>query len=185
MTVKAQIRTYGDPVLRQKAVPVREVDRDIRRLVDDLLETMYAHQGLGLAAEQIGRTEAVCVVDVPPSADTDSNGQRENPHVPMPLVLINPEILETAPEKVATEEGCLSFPGIYVPIERPAWVRLRALDRQGASRELTLRGLAARAALHEIDHLGGVLIVDRVSPLKRIALTGRLMRMKREARAAR
>lgn len=148
-----------------------------------MLETMYAEEGVGLAAEQVGRTESVCVVDVPAAADKDEKGERLNPDVPMPLVLINPKIVEASDETATAEEGCLSFPGIYAPIARPAGVRVRFLDRDGKQREYPLKGLVGRAVQHEMDHLAGVLIVDRMSPVKKIALSGRLKRLRKDTQA--
>ncbi len=178
------IRIYGDDVLREPATPVAEVNADIRALVKSMIETMRAENGVGLAAEQVGRTEAVCVVEVPAEYDTDEQGNRLNPDVKMPLVLINPEILESSDEKDVMEEGCLSFPGIYAPVKRPVEVTVRYLDTDGVSRELRLRRFVARAAQHEMDHLNGVLLVDRMSSVKRIALRGQLKRMKNETREA-
>jgi peptide deformylase len=180
--VKRRIHIYGDEVLRAKAQPVAEVNRRIRALAADMIEVMRAEKGVGLAAEQVGETLALCVLGVPPEYDRDETGARINPGVDMPAVLINPEILERSKEAEVADEGCLSFPGIYVPVARSVEIRLRYTDLDGRSQTRTFRKFVARVAQHEIDHLNGVLLVDRMSPLKRIALSGQLKRMKQETR---
>ena len=177
-----RIETYGASVLREKAKPVERVDDDVRRLVSDMLETMYAGNGLGLAAEQVGRTEAICVIDDSPSRDPeDPDKTGSDPQVDMPLVMINPVIEEMAGEHTA-EEGCLSFPDIFVPVPR-AWeviVRYRTPDDM----EQTIRahGLLSRAIQHEVDHLNGVLLVDQMSQIQKIAIAGKLKRLKKASR---
>lgn len=180
--MKLDIRTYGDEVLRRKSVPVAAVNEDIRALAKDMIQTMRAERGVGLAAEQVGHTESVCVVEVPAEYDADERGVRYNPDVPMPLVLVNPEIVEASPEKESGDEGCLSFPGIYAPVDRHAEVTVRFLNLDGKEQKLLLRKFVARAVQHEMDHLNGVLIVDRMSTIKRIALRGQLKRMQQETR---
>jgi peptide deformylase len=147
------IRVLGDPVLRQETTPIGTITADIRRLIDDMFETMYAARGIGLAAPQVGRTERVTVVDV-------------EKH---PLVLVNPEILESGGEKDKDEEGCLSIPDIYGDVERPTTIRFRAMDRDGNVYEREADGLLARCIQHEIDHLHGKLFIDYLSVLKRRA----------------
>ena len=177
-----EIRTYGDPALRKKAVDVERVTDETRALLDDLLAAMYADNGIGLAAEQIGRTEAVCVVDIPKEMDLTPEGEENNPGVNMPFVLINPEIIKASEKFESREEGCLSFPGIYVPVSRPIDIRVRFLDRRGKTCTIDTYGLLARAIQHEMDHLNGILLVDRMSQVKRIALSGRLKRLKKANR---
>jgi len=179
-----QLCTYGNPVLRKKAEPIQEINESVRALAGEMIAFMHAERGVGLAAEQIGRTEALCVIDIPPEADTDESGTRENPEIAMPLVLINPEITARSPERISCEEGCLSFPGLSATVERHHAVTVRFTELDGAARELTGKGLLARAVQHELDHLNGVLLVDRMSPVKRIAYAGRLKRMVRETKAA-
>lgn len=179
--MKLKIRTFGDPVLRCRAEPVAAVTDALRRLADDMLETMYAARGLGLAAQQVGETCALCVIDIPAAMDVDEEGgPRLNPDIALPLVLFNPEIRAESAEKVACDEGCLSFPEIHAPVRRAREVTVRFLDREGQSREVTVRGLMARAVQHEGDHLAGVLLVDRMSPVKKISLAGQLKRLKKE-----
>ena len=147
------IRVLGDPILREETKPVAAITDEVRRLIDDMFETMYAAKGIGLAAPQVGRTERLAVVDV--------EGDK--------LVLINPEILETAPPKEKDEEGCLSIPDIYGDVERQLNVRVRAMDRDGNVYERNAEGLLARCIQHEIDHLHGKLFIDYLSVLKRRA----------------
>jgi peptide deformylase len=179
--MKFEIVTYGDPILRVKAAPVDRVTADLKRLIDDMLETMYAGKGVGLAAQQVGRTTAVCVIDVPPASDAeDESGPRLNPQVAMPLVLFNPVIVARAAAQQRGDEGCLSFPGIHTPVGRAAEVTVEFMDLRGERRALAVRGLVARAVQHELDHLHGVLLVDRMSPVKRISLAGQLRRLKEQ-----
>ncbi len=169
---------YGNPVLRKKAAPVGDVTDEIRQLARDLLETMYARKGLGLAAEQIGRTEAICVIDVPPIETEDHETINENPDVAMPLVLIDPEITEHRGKQNGAE-GCLSFPEIYANVERAAEVVVEFTDLEGTRQTIVAKGLLSRAVQHELDHLAGILLVDRMSSVKRVAVAGRLKRLKR------
>jgi len=165
---------YGNPVLREKAVPVSVVDEGVRALVGDMLASMYAENGVGLAAEQIGRTEAVCVIDVPAE---QACGVR------MPLVLINPKIVEAEGEQVG-QEGCLSFPDIYINVRRAQRVKADFLDTEGHTQSVDATGLLSRAIQHELDHLNGVLLVDHMSPVQRVANAGKLKRMKRGVQRA-
>ena len=171
--------TYGSDVLRQKAVPVGCVTDDVRRLVSDMLESMYAAKGVGLAAEQVGRTECVCVIDVP--RDMEKEDCRDaNTAIAMPLALINPEIIATE-GKQRNEEGCLSFPEIGAPITRADKVTVTYIDLNGMRQTITARGLLARAILHEVDHLNGVLLVDRMSAMQKMSVAGKLRRLQRAA----
>jgi peptide deformylase len=174
-----KICTYGDPVLREKCVRVTEVGEDVKRLVDDMLETMHAENGLGLAAQQVGRRESVCIVEIPEDMDKDADGNRMNPAVESPMVILNPRITEFSGEKDVREEGCLSFPGIYGNVERPTRIVLEYMDVQGRPRRLELQGMVARAVQHETDHLNGVLFVDKMSHVKKLAISGKLKRLSR------
>ncbi len=153
MTIR-QLHLLGSPVLRQRAAPVATVDDAVRRLVDDLFETMHAAKGVGLAANQVGVARRVAVVDVGEDA-------------PPPLVLINPRIVQASDTMEAAEEGCLSIPDIYGEVERRLGVTIEALDRDGRLYKVELSGFKARAAQHEIDHLDGVLFLDHLSAVKR------------------
>ncbi len=144
---------YPDPRLRNRAQPVDSVDDEVRRLLDDMLETMYSAPGIGLAAIQVNVPKRAITIDI-------------SEHGDQPLCLVNPEILELT-GSVETEEGCLSVPGIYESVERADWIRARALDRDGQAIEFEAEGLLAVCVQHEIDHLDGRLFVDHLSQLKR------------------
>ncbi|HEX5722760.1 MAG TPA: peptide deformylase [Acidimicrobiia bacterium] len=141
------IRRFGDPVLRMPASPVKEIDTGVRKLVTDMIETMYAAPGVGLAAPQIGVSRAVIVFDA-----QDEKGAR---------VLINPELVESDGD-YEYEEGCLSVPGHYWPITRPGYVRARGLNVEGETVEYFGEGLLGRVLQHEIDHLRGILLIERL-----------------------
>lgn len=145
------VRVLGDPVLRQETQPVADVTDEVRRLIDDMFETMYAANGIGLAAPQVGRTERVCVVDV--------EGAR--------FALVNPEVVVADGRREKAEEGCLSIPDVYADVERPSRVVVRALDREGSPVEVEGSGLLGRCIQHEVDHLHGKLFIDHLSFLKR------------------
>ncbi len=170
------IVTYGHAVLKQPATPVSEITADVRELVETMLATMRAVGGLGLAAEQVGRTECVCVIEVPPEAE-DPDCVALNAAVPRPLVLVDPEILSTE-GSVRQPEGCLSFPELYVDITRARSITFRYTDLEGTRREATAHGLLARAVQHETDHLRGVLLTDRMSGTQRLTNAGRLRRIR-------
>ena len=174
---------YGHPVLRQPAIPVSRIDKDIQDLARDMLEIMGEKKGVGLAAQQIGRTIQICTVGFDPKFDAaEPGGPRLNPDVPLPLVLINPVILSRTGLKTDTE-GCLSVPEIWAPVHRAWEIAVAFRNLQGEEQTLCARGLLARAIQHELDHLNGVLFVDRVSPVKKITLSGKLKRMKKKTEA--
>ena len=143
------IREDGDEILRKKCRTVEVVDEKIKQLVDDMLETMYKFNGVGLAAPQVGVLKRVIVIDI-----DDGNG---------PLVFINPEILKEKGEQ-EVEEGCLSFPNQFAKIIRPAEVTVKAVDREGKEFKLKAKELLAQAISHEVDHLNGILFVDKIIP---------------------
>lgn len=177
-----EILTYGAEELRHKSKPVATVTETIRRAVRDMLDTMYANSGVGLAAEQIGRDEAICVIDVTGVRAGDEPGTVENPVVPMPLVMLNPRITVAQGEQTG-QEGCLSFPEVQVNIRRSAQVTARYMDLDGRQCDVTAVGLLARAIQHELDHLDGVLLVDRMSHMQKLAVSGKLKRLKGEPRS--
>lgn len=177
------LRHYGDPVLRRKAQPADPTDARLRELARDMIETMHAEEGIGLAAPQIGESIALCVVDVPAEGDRDEHGLRLNPAADMPLIMLNPVILDASPEHSNYEEGCLSLPGIRAPIERPAEVTVQWTQLDGAMETQRLKALIGRCVQHEMDHLDGVLICDRMTQVKRLAQSGKLKRLSRETRA--
>jgi peptide deformylase len=163
---KLDILTFPDPRLRNRAASVERVDAQVQRIVDDMLETMYAAPGIGLAATQVNIARRIVVIDLSEQKDT-------------PLCLINPEILARAGEG-EMEEGCLSVPGFYEPVTRAAWVRMRALDREGRPFELETEGLLAVCIQHEVDHLDGKLFVDHISALKRQRIRRKLEKDQRQ-----
>ena len=162
------IITAPDSRLKIKARPVHAVDDKIRRLMDDMLDTMYGAIGIGLAAPQVGQSSQVIVLDVA------REGEK-----PQPLQLANPEILWRSPELTTGNEGCLSLPEHYAEVTRPAHIRLRYLDYQNEIREIEASGLLAMCLQHEIDHLDGVLFVDHISSLKRGMILRKLAKVKR------
>jgi len=162
------IITAPDPRLKIKARPVPAVDNKVRRLMDDMLDTMYGAIGIGLAAPQVGQSSRVIVLDV------GRDGEK-----PQPLQLANPEILWRSPELTTGNEGCLSLPEHYAEVTRPAKIRLRYLDYQNEIREIEASGLLAMCLQHEIDHLDGVLFVDHISSLKRGMILRKLAKAKR------
>ena len=165
-----EIKKFGCSTLRKKAAPIRDLTDDVRQLVEDMFETMYEAEGVGLAAQQVGFTGRLLVMDV-------------RPREPMsePLVFINPEILWTEGECIG-EEGCLSLPEIVGDVKRPAQVQVRARNEKGSVFEMTLNGIAAKALQHEIDHLDGVLILEHFNAIKRNLLRGQLRKLQREGK---
>ena len=163
-----EILIWPDPRLKEKAVPVDAVDASVRSLIDDMFETMYRADGVGLAAPQIGVLQRVVVVDTS-SADEDVK----------PFAMINPEVLE-ADGSMKYREGCLSVPGEAEEVKRAAHVKVRFLDREGTPVEMEATGLTAVCIQHEIDHLEGVLFVDHLSALKRELIKKRMKRLKQE-----
>ena len=157
-----------DPRLKVKAKRVARVDAETRRLMDDMLQTMYAAPGVGLAAPQVGVAKRVIVVD------TARQGEKPNP-----LAIANPELLWLSDELIQQNEGCLSLPEHYADVERPRRIRLRYLDRDNEIRELEAEGLLSTCIQHEMDHLDGVLFVDHISALKRNIILRKLVKSKK------
>ncbi len=181
--MNSEIVLYGHEALRRKATPVAGVDDGIRALVKDLLITMHAANGLGLAAEQIGRTEAVCVIEIPLNYNrTEEEGPEDPfPGIGQPLVLINPRITASRGEQVG-QEGCLSFPEIFVTVKRAQDVTVEYTIETGARETLQASGLLARAIQHELDHLDAILLVDHMTAVQKVGLAGRLRRLRKAAR---
>jgi len=162
---------YGEEVLRKKAEPVEKIDDDVKALVSDLVDTLKQARGLGLAAPQIGVSKRVFILDLTQVELTETV-----------RVFINPEIIESS-GSINLEEGCLSFPGLYQKIERPEFVKVKALDLNGNEFELETEGMLARAIQHENDHLNGVLFIDHLSSLSRTLIKGKLNKLKKMATA--
>ncbi|MDY0009976.1 MAG: peptide deformylase [Bdellovibrionales bacterium] len=172
------------PVLKKPAEPVAAVTDDIRQLVKDMFDTMYDARGIGLAAPQIGQSVRVLVMDVEQTgAPEDDEGEEESlqPLTPgKPIAVINPEIVWTSDDMNTYEEGCLSIPGQYAPVDRPEKVRIKYLDENGAAQEMEADGLLATCIQHEIDHLDGILFTDHLSSLKRDMVMRKLKKWTRD-----
>ena len=165
------ILCYPDARLHTVARPVQGVDARIKKLVGDMLDTMYEASGIGLAATQVDVHERLVVIDV-------------SEHRNQPLVLINPEIVWASPDKQVSEEGCLSVPGVYDGVERAASVKVKALDEEGRSRTIEAEGTLAVCIQHEMDHLLGKVFVEYLSPLKRNRIKTRMLKARRETERA-
>ncbi|MEQ9643640.1 MAG: peptide deformylase [Alphaproteobacteria bacterium] len=162
-----------DPRLKVKSKPVVEFDDGLRRLLDDMLETMYDAPGIGLSAIQVGVAKRAIVIDV--------HGEDEDPN---PLYLMNPEIVVLSDEMATFNEGCLSLPEQFTEIERPAAVTVRYMDRDGKRQELTADGLLGRCIQHEMDHLEGILFVDHLSAVKRNIILRKLIKARKQKASA-
>jgi peptide deformylase len=179
-----------DPRLKVVSKPVESFDHDLRTLVDDMFETMYAAPGIGLAAIQVGVPQRVLVIDLQPE-DPDAepevctaHGDHEHTHQPTkrePMVFINPEILDPSEEHSIYNEGCLSVPEIYAEVERPARIRCRWQELDGTTREEDIEGMLATCLQHEMDHLEGILFIDHLSRLKRQMALKKLEKLRKAA----
>lgn len=181
---KRPILVAPDPVLKQVSQPVAEVTDELRRLMDDMLETMYAAPGIGLAAIQIGVAKRIIVIDVgkdKPGADEGDDSDTKKEKDPDPMYFVNPEIVWASDEKVMCEEGCLSVPDLYEEVERPARVKVRHLDYHGKQREIDCEGMLAVCIQHEMDHLEGKVFVDYLSRLKQTRIRAKMRKRQREA----
>jgi peptide deformylase len=180
-----QILEYGDPILRAKGKPIENIDDRVRELAGNMIETMHAANGVGLAAQQIGEALQLTVLDVSLVEDRPStlklDGKDVDPKAAMPLVLINPEIELRGANEVGVE-GCLSFPEITGEIERAKSVIVRAQTLKGGTIEIEASGFLARAIQHEGDHLNGILFIDRMNSAAKAALSSRLKRLQKETR---
>ena len=181
--MRLPIVKYGDPVLRAKGKRVAEADAEIRELASNMLETMHAANGVGLAAQQVGEALQLTVLDIAAVEDRPStmklNGVEVDPATAMPLVLLNPE-LRLKGETVSGTEGCLSFPEITAEIDRADVVVAQAQTLDGEKIEIEASGLLARALQHEVDHLNGILFIDRMSSVAKASLGSRLKRLQKE-----
>jgi peptide deformylase len=184
--MRLSILQYGDPILRTKGKPIDKIDPRIRELAQNMVETMHAANGVGLAAQQIGEALQLTVLDVSEVEDRPStmklNGESIDPKIAMPLVLINPQI-DLGAETEKGTEGCLSFPEITGEIVRAKSITVRAQNLDGEPIEIETTGFLARAVQHEVDHLNGILFIDRVSTAAKISLSSKLKRLQKETRS--
>ena len=168
--MKRTILIHPDPHLKKIAPPVDDISDDLRRLADDMLETMYHAPGIGLAAPQVGENTRLIVLDC----------EKEENAPPRPIAMFNPEILAASDELATYNEGCLSIPDIYADVDRPAQVTVRWIDRNGQEQQEDFKGLWATCVQHEIDHLNGKLFIDYLTPLKRQMITRKMVKLKRD-----
>ncbi len=170
-----KIVKYGEKVLREKSEPVAVVTDALRALAADMVETMHKSRGVGLAAQQIGRLERMCVIDIPDGCEDDDDALFNAP-IKMPLVLFNPVILSREGTQ-CDKEGCLSFPGIGGTVARAHQVTCQYLDIENRPQIINARGFLARALQHEIDHLDGILYIDHLSAVERLSFAGKLKKL--------
>lgn len=168
--MKRDIILHPDPRLKKACAPVSDISDEIRALASDMLETMYAAPGIGLAAPQVGVMDRIITLDCEKGEDAE----------PKPMVMVNPEIIGASDDLNVYEEGCLSIPEIYAEVTRPADVRVRWLDLNGNLQEQDMDRLWATCVQHEIDHLEGKLFIDYLKPLKRQMITRKMQKLKRE-----
>lgn len=182
-----EVTKYGNPVLRKKGARIERITPEIKKLIADMFETMHANRGVGLAAQQVGYALQLTVIDVREVKDRPStlelSGEPADADAFMPLVLINPEITPSG-EPVETGEGCLSFPKIYADIFRPAFVDVKALNEKGKTIEFRAGGLLSRAVQHEIDHLNGILFIDRMPAATKRELKSELDELQAQTKMA-
>ena len=164
-----KILTEPDPILRKKCEPLEKVDSETKKLMDDMLETMYAAPGIGLAAIQVGILKRLVVLDI-------SKGEEEK----KPMFLINPKIIHQSKKTSIYEEGCLSLPGHFAEIERPAECQINFLDYNGKKKVISAKGLLSTCIQHEVDHLNGILFIDYLSKLKKDMIIKKLVKHKKE-----
>ena len=166
---KKEIVIEPDPILRKKSVNLEKVDDELRGLLDDMLETMYSAPGIGLAAVQVGVLKRLIVIDISKEKDKKN-----------PLFLINPEIISRSKKTSIYEEGCLSLPGHFAEIERPAECHVKYIDYTGKEKEIKANGLLSTCIQHEVDHLNGILFIDYLSKLKKDMILKKLIKHKKE-----
>jgi len=170
-----KVYKYGEAILREKTKPVAVVTDAIRKLTADMVETMHKAKGVGLAAPQVGRSERLCVIDMPAECDTEEDAAFNAP-IGMPLVLVNPEIVAQE-GSVCDKEGCLSFPNVGGKIMRAEQVTAQYIDLDNRPQMVTVRGYLARAVQHEVDHLDGVLYIDHMTAVERLKCATKLKKL--------
>ena len=166
---KKKILTLPDPILRKTSEPVEKIDKKVKNLMDDMLETMYAAPGIGLAAVQIGILKRIIVIDL------SKEGEKKKP-----IFIVNPEIISQSSDLVSYEEGCLSIPNQFAEVERPNTCKIKFLDYEGNKKELEAKGLLSTCIQHEIDHLNGILFIDYLSKLKKEMIIKKVKKQKKE-----
>lgn len=171
---KLEVRIYGDPVLHQKARPIETITAEHQKLAREMIETMYEYRGIGLAANQVGVTERLIIVDVTWSDRDGKKGQGRNP-----IAMVNPEVLEEGVQDDVLSEGCLSLPEIDGDVWRPTRIKFRYQTLEGKVIEREATDLEARCIMHEVDHLNGILFIDRMAPDEREKLAGKLSKLRK------
>ena len=175
-----EILTEPNKILRQKSLKVDQVDKDLQKLMDDMLETMYAAPGIGLAAIQVGVPKRVIVLDIGSRDKPENNNHEEKKEVKNPMYFVNPEIITKSINNSTYEEGCLSVPGQFAEIERPDKCHIKYLNYYGEPKELVAEGMLATCIQHEMDHLEGILFIDYLSKLKKSMIVKKLTKQKEQ-----
>lgn len=173
-----RVYKYGEKILREKAMPVTVVDDGLRRLAYEMLDVMHEAKGVGLAAQQVGRRERMCVIDIPSGCETQED-ELFNAPIAMPLVLFNPEIISREGSQ-RDKEGCLSFPNVGGSLTRAAQVTCQYVDCENRPQMITARGFLARAIQHEVDHLDGILYIDHMTAVERLAFAAKLKKLAKQ-----
>jgi peptide deformylase len=173
-----EILTEPNEILREKSLKVEKVNEDLQKLMDDMIETMYAAPGIGLAAIQIGVHKRVIVLDIGWRDKSESTNDKKQVAKKNPMYFVNPEIITKSTNNLTYEEGCLSIPGQFAEIERPDKCRIKYLDYYGSSKELVAEGMLATCIQHEMDHLEGILFIDHLSKIKKSMIVKKLIKQK-------
>ena len=186
--MRLRVTQYGEPILREVGAPVTDFNTELAELANDMVETMHAEEGIGLAAQQIGRALQLCVVDVRPPEGSEVtfrysyDGRQPPLDLFMPMAICNPKVRIIDPREDVYEEGCLSFPGINGKLDRPIGVRCDFQDVQGNAHSIEADGLLSRCILHEVDHLNGELFIDKMDKRDLKKNEAKIKKLKRESR---
>lgn len=172
--MKHKLTYFGNPILRKKCEPVKEITPEIQELVQDMIHLMKTHRGIGFSANQAGHPVRIFITQIPYDKE---EGQFDEGEL---LIFINPKLSNPSPQTETREEGCLSIPGIYVPVIRPLAIEVEALDLEGKSFKIQCHGLQARCCMHENDHINGVLMIDRTDPQTKRQMEQRLRELKKK-----
>ena len=179
-----KIITLPNPILKKKSNPVEEINNEIRKIMDEMLDTMYSAPGIGLAANQVGINKRIIVMDVSPRPGLkryqEENNEKKREIKPNPIQMANPEIIWSSQEKEKGLEGCLSIPGIMEDVTRPSSCKVKYLDRNGESKEIHANGLLSRCIQHEIDHINGILFIDHLSKTKKDMILRKIKKQKKD-----